>query len=66
MLSSEMPVLNMDLDGDGEQTVAPHEEFGVLEASEDEHLVEMRDKKVSRVSTALFFVCEPLFICILW
>lgn len=45
MLSSEMPVLNMDLDGDEEQTVAPREEFGVLEASEDEHLVEMRDKK---------------------
>ncbi len=59
-----MPVLKMDLDG--EQTVAPHEEFGVLEASEDEHLVELRDKKVSRVSTVLFFVCEPLFICILW
>uniref|UniRef100_A0A8C2K428 TROVE domain-containing protein n=1 Tax=Cyprinus carpio TaxID=7962 RepID=A0A8C2K428_CYPCA len=35
----------MDLDGEGEQTVAPHEEFGVLEASEDEHLVELRDRK---------------------
>ncbi len=51
-----MPVLNMDLDGEGEQTVAPHEEFGVLEASEDEHLVELRDKKVSQVSTVLGFV----------
>ncbi|XP_026060883.1 telomerase protein component 1-like isoform X3 [Carassius auratus] len=44
-LSSEIPVLNMDLDGEGEQTVAPREEFGVLEASEDEHLVELRDRK---------------------
>ncbi|XP_016136061.1 telomerase protein component 1-like [Sinocyclocheilus grahami] len=44
-LSSEMPVLNMNLDGKGEQTLAPHEEFGVLEASEDEHLVELRDRK---------------------
>ncbi|RXN37538.1 telomerase component 1 [Labeo rohita] len=47
MLSSDMPVLGMDLDGDGdgEQTVAPQEEFGVLEASEDEHLDELRDRK---------------------
>uniref|UniRef100_A0A8C1DJR2 TROVE domain-containing protein n=1 Tax=Cyprinus carpio carpio TaxID=630221 RepID=A0A8C1DJR2_CYPCA len=44
-LSSEMLVLNMDLDGEEEQTVAPHDEFGVLEASEDEHLVELRDRK---------------------
>ncbi len=51
-----MPVLKIDLDGDGEQTVAPREEFGVLEASEDEHLVELRDRKVSRVSTVLGFV----------
>ncbi|KTF72846.1 hypothetical protein cypCar_00038029 [Cyprinus carpio] len=45
MLSSEMPVLNMDLDGEGEQIVAHHEEFGLLEESEDEHLVELRDRK---------------------
>ncbi|KAF4117538.1 hypothetical protein G5714_002091 [Onychostoma macrolepis] len=44
MLSSEMD-LNMDLDREGEQTVALHEEFGVLEASEDEHLVQLRDRK---------------------
>ncbi|KAL1280682.1 hypothetical protein QQF64_015282 [Cirrhinus molitorella] len=45
MLSSEIPVLDMDLDGDGEQNVAPHEEFGVLEASEAEHLEELKDRK---------------------
>ncbi|KAK2900722.1 hypothetical protein Q8A67_008837 [Cirrhinus molitorella] len=45
MLSSEMPVLDMGLDGDGEQTVAPHEEFGVLEASKDEHLEELKERK---------------------
>ncbi|XP_073705050.1 telomerase protein component 1 isoform X2 [Garra rufa] len=45
MLSSEMPVLDMDLDGNGEQTVAPYEEFGVLEASEDEHLEKLKDLK---------------------
>ncbi|XP_016365537.1 telomerase protein component 1-like isoform X2 [Sinocyclocheilus rhinocerous] len=45
MLSSEVPVLNMDLDGEREQTVAPQEEFGVIEASEDEQLVELRERK---------------------
>ncbi|XP_048050287.1 telomerase protein component 1-like isoform X2 [Megalobrama amblycephala] len=45
MLSSEIPVLDMDLDREWEQTVAPQEEFGVLEASEDEKLVELMDRK---------------------
>ncbi|XP_056092464.1 telomerase protein component 1 [Rhinichthys klamathensis goyatoka] len=45
MLSSEIPVLDMDLDREGEQTFAPHEEFGVIEASEDEKLVELRERK---------------------
>ncbi|KAK7159508.1 hypothetical protein R3I94_005751 [Phoxinus phoxinus] len=45
LLSSEIPVLDMDLEREGEQTFAPHEEFGVIEAREDEKLVELRDRK---------------------
>ncbi|XP_077088615.1 telomerase protein component 1 [Siphateles boraxobius] len=45
MLSSEIPVLDMDLDREEEQTFAPYEEFGVIEASEDEKLVELRERK---------------------
>ncbi|XP_059419370.1 telomerase protein component 1 isoform X2 [Carassius carassius] len=56
VLSSEMPALNIDLDVEGEQIVAPHEEFGLLEASEDEHLVELRDQK----NNLLNMVCSSL------
>lgn len=55
MLSSEIPVLDMDLDREGEQTFAPREEFGEIEASEDEKLVELRDRKVSQMVTVLGF-----------
>ncbi|XP_051725958.1 telomerase protein component 1 [Ctenopharyngodon idella] len=50
MPSSEIPVLDMDLDGEGEQTLAPHEEFGVLEASEDEKLMELMGRKNNLVN----------------
>jgi len=55
MLSSEIPVLDMDLDREGEQTFAPHEEFGVIEASEDEKIVELRERKVRQMVTVLWF-----------
>lgn len=51
MLSSEVAVLDMDVDGEGEQTVALREEFGDLEVSKEEKLAELRDRKVSLMNT---------------
>ncbi|TRY98943.1 hypothetical protein DNTS_016997 [Danionella cerebrum] len=49
-MSSEVPVLDMDLDGESEQLVAPREEFGAVERSMNEQLLELKEQKNNLLS----------------
>lgn len=46
--SSEMPVVDLDLEDVEEHTAAPQEEFSLLERSKNEELEKLQGMKVSR------------------
>lgn len=65
--SSEMLVLDLDLEDDLEEhTAARQDEFGVLKSNKDEELEELKEKKVSRgvIVTRQMTLLLTLIVCL--